>query len=304
MRKFLISALPSLLLLCACRDSKQNDIVPLTIKPDCRRIISLAPAITEMLFALELGDRVVGVSNFCHYPPQVLELPKIGGLLDPNLEAIARLQADCVIVYPNHGSVLEMLKRLKIPVLVAQGDNLPEIRNTMVLLGKTFHRQEKAQQLVREIDQRLDNLRQHLPPKHLTPSVLVVVWRERGQGTLKNLSVAGQDQYFSEMIAAAGGRLLPENQNLDYPNLGTEGILQLNPDLIIEIAPELNDKNSEILTRAKTDWNLLPALKAVKNQQIYLITDDFAAIPGPRCIQLAEKFAEILAPYIHLESKP
>lgn len=287
-----------LLLLCSCRDTTEKPGVSAKISCDNQRIISFAPAITETLFALGLGDKVIAVSNFCRYPPEVQALPKAGGFLDPNLEAIVRLKPDCVIAYANHTSVLEHLERLKIPALVASGDNLPEILQTICLLGETFNRQQQAEKMVADMTNRLRQLRSALPPEHPVPAVMVIVWRERGQGTLKNITVAGNDQFYSEMVAIAGGKILPDNSKLEYPTIGAEGILHLNPDLIIEIAPELREKSETMLEQTVHDWHLLPELKAVKKQQIFLITDDYAAIPGPRSILLAEKIAAILAPFV------
>ena len=294
--KYLLLCL--VLLLCSCKEATEKPDTSAKISCDSQRIISFAPAITEILFALGLGDRVIGVSNFCHYPPEVQSLPKAGGLLDPNLEAIVRLRPDCVIVYANHTSVLDLLDRLKIPALVASGDDLPEILQTIGLLGATFNRQQQAEKMVTEMKNRLEQLRRALQPEHPLPSVMVIVWRERGQGTLKNITVAGNDQFYSEMVTIAGGKLLPDNPKLEYPTLGAEGILQLNPDLIIEIAPELQEKTEKLLEQTLNDWRLLPELTAVKKQNIFLITDDYAAIPGPRSILLAEKIAAILTPFV------
>ncbi len=298
MPKKLIFLCLLLLLLCSCKEAAQKQEIPAKISCDSQRIISFAPAITEILFALGLGDRVVGVSNFCRYPPEVQYLPKAGGLLDPNLEAIVRLRPDCVIVYANHKSVLDLLERMKIPALVASGDTLPEILLTIRLLGKTFNRQQQADKLATDMENRLEQLRKALPAGHPIPTVMVIVWRERGQGTLKNITVAGNDQYYSEMVTIAGGKLLPNKPQMEYPTLGAEGILQLNPDLIIEIAPELDAKSIEQFEQTRKDWSLLPELTAVKKQQIFLITDDYAAIPGPRSILLAEKIAATLAPFV------
>lgn len=286
------------MLLNSCKEATKTPATTTTIPSDSQRIISFAPALTEILFALGLGDRVIAVSNFCRYPPEVQSLPKAGGLLDPNLEAIIRLRPDCVIVYANHTSVLELLERLKIPALVASGDTFPEIFQTITLLGETFNRQQLAEQIVTDMQNRLEQLRQALPPEHPMPSVMVIVWRERGQGTLKNITVAGNDQFYSKMVTLAGGKLLPEKQKLEYPTLGAEGILQLNPDLIIEIATELQEKPETMLEQTLNDWRLLPELTAVKKQNIFLITDDYAAIPGPRSILLAEKIAATLVPFV------
>ncbi len=290
--------LAALSLLCSCKDAAKKPDTPAKISCNSQRIISFAPAITEILFALGLDDRVIGVSNFCRYPPEVQSLPKVGGLMDPNLEAIVRLRPDCVIVYANHSSVLDLLARLKIPALLARGDNLPEILQTIQLLGETFNRQKQAEIMVVDMKNRLQKLRQALPPEHPVPTVMLIVWRERGQGTLKNITVAGNDQYYREMVTIAGGKLLPENTKLEYPTIGAEGILQLNPQLIIEIAPELEGKSDKFLAQTRNDWQLLPELKAVHNQHIFLITDDYAAIPGPRSTLLAEKIAATLAPFV------
>ena len=291
-----------LLLLCACKEDTQRRKDAVKVASDSQRIISFAPALTEILFALGLGDRVIAVSSFCRYPPEVQKLPKAGGFLDPNLEAVVRLKPDCVVVYNNHNSVLDLLKRLKVPALIASGDNLAEIQETIGLLGDTFKRQQQAAILIGDMQDRLQKIRLSLPSgQRRTPSVMLVVWRERGQGTLKNITVAGNDQYYSEMIANAGGVLLPGQTKLEYPTMGLEGIMQLNPELIIEIAPELEDKPEKLRQQTKDDWRRLPELKAVQEQNIFIISDDYAAIPGPRCILLAEKIAALLTPFVSVE---
>lgn len=264
-----------------------------TAKP--ARIISLAPAHTELLYALGLGEQVLAVSNYCQYPPAVKSLPKVGALLDPNLEAILRLQPDYVLLYAKQAALAEQLRRLGLRPLLMPGNKLADIYESIELLGQSFEQQEQAQSLLTNMRERFARLQYSRPVNISSPSVLLVVWRERGLGTLKNISVAGNDGFYSEMLQAIGAKLLPADMKLEYPSLGPESILLLNPDIIIEIAPELAAKEPAALQNAKDDWRRLPELKAYQNKNIYILTDDFMALPSARCIMAAEKLAETIA---------
>ena len=259
------------------------------------RIIAMAPALTELLYALGLGKQVVGVCNFSQYPPEVRGLPKVGALLDPNLEAILRLQPDYVIIYTQQTTLSEQLQHLGLKPLAMPGNKLADVYRSIEILGQSFGVQEQAQTLLTDMRERFKQLQRFSPDISPRLRVMLVVWRDRGLGTLKNICVAGNDGFYSEMIQAIGAELLPVNMKLAYPSLGPESILQLNPDLIIEIAPELAAKGQKALQAAHDDWQVLPELKAVQNGQVYILTDDFMALPGPRCILAGEKLAETIA---------
>ena len=262
-----------------------------------RRIVSFAPSLTEMLFALGLGERVVGVSEYCVYPQEVKALPKVGGFLNPNVEMVVRLRADCVVLFANHDKVVKQLAQLGIPTLVVRGDTLSEIMATFAVLGREFECEERSDAILADIDARMTRIRTRCaerPPLR----VLTVIWRERGVGTLRGLQAAANDGYYSELLRLAGATALPQGTASKYPSLSVEGILELNPDVVFELVNDITVTSAADLAQVRADWQVLPELAAVKNDRLYIITDDYATIPGPRFILLAEKLARHLHPDI------
>lgn len=256
---------------------------------DNTRIISFAPSITETLFALGLGPKVVGVSNYCEYPPEAAALPRVGGLLDPNTEMAARLKPTCVIVHSCGTDIAGFMSKLNIPVLTVNGTTLQDIMGSFSAIGTPLGKQREAEKLTALIQERLDKIK---PVQGKTiPKILLVIWRDAGSGSIRELQVAANDGYFSEIIKLAGGQIVPADTTVKFPSLNPESVLQLNPDFIIELLPEQKDGG----TAAVNDWrNSLPSLPALRNNRIHVITDDYAVIPGPRFILLAEKLAQII----------
>lgn len=264
------------------------------------RIVSFAPSLTEMLFALGLGDRVVGVSEYCLYPPEASVLPKVGGFLNPNVEMVLRLRADCVVLFANHDKVVTQLAQLGVPSLVVRGDTLGDILATMSELGGAFGCAERASALRGDIEARMERIRTRCagrPPQR----VLTVIWRERGVGTLRGLQASANDGYYSALLALAGAVPVPQGTASKFPSLSAEGILELNPECIFELVNGVTVSSEDDLAQVRADWLVLPELSAVKNDRVYIITDDYATIPGPRFILLAETFARYLHPDIDWE---
>lgn len=262
-----------------------------------QRIVSFAPSLTETLYALGLGERVVGVSQYCVYPPEVKALPKVGGFLNPNVEMVVRLRADCVVLFANHDKVIKQLAQLGVPTLVVSGTTLEEVLATFATLGREFDCQERSDAMLADIHARMERIRTRCagrPPLR----VLTVIWRERGVGTLRGLQAASSDGYYSELLRLAGATALPQNTASKYPSLSVEGILELNPEVVFELVNDITVTSAADLAQVRADWQVLPDLAAVKNDRLYIITDDYATVPGPRFILLAEKLARYLHPDI------
>lgn len=262
-----------------------------------QRIVSFAPSLTEMLFALDLGDRIIAVDRYSNYPAAAQLLPRIGGYLDPNLEALLQMQPDAVVLFKNHQEVITLLQRFKIPVVACRCQNVQDIFDSMTLLGQTFGRESQATALRTDLEQRWqalcasgrDRLKRRAPIR-----VLLVIWRERGTGQLRNIDVSGQDGYFSAMIEAAGGVIVPADTRTAYPRLSQESLLELDPQVILELAPELAQADATKRQQALDDWHVLAETEAVREKRLHLITEDYASIPGPRFILLAEQIVALL----------
>ncbi|MFA5203307.1 MAG: helical backbone metal receptor [Lentisphaeria bacterium] len=263
--------------------------------PDCRRIISCAPSITETLFALGAGRRVVGVSRFCAYPPEVRTLPKIGGYLDPNYEMILRLQPDLVLSLRENSSLTEFLTRNHIRHEVMDNDSVAAIAAATERLGTLCGATKPAAALAGGL-RREFAAGQRPGAAESAPRVLFCIGRDSpGSGGITRAYLAGPRTIYQEVITAAGGRnVLEAAAGAAYPMVSGESILRLNPDLIIEIQAT---STPEMAARSAADWQSLPGVAAVKNGRVHLISADYAAIPGPRLgLLLADVRRLIAAP--------
>jgi len=261
-----------------------------------QRIISLSPSTTETLFALGLGDRVAGVTRFCNFPPAAKAKPQVGGYFDPNYEAIVALQPDLVLLLPEQAKAKQFLDELEIENRTVNNKTIADILATIQTIGEIGAVQPAAKALIRDIETRIEKIRQttqNLP----RPTVLISIGRSLGTGALQEVYVAGQPTFFNELIRAAGGKNAYVDDKLEYPLLSAEGILQLNPDIILDLVADLPARHlSEAEVAA--EWNVLSQLDAVRQRQIFVLSQDYIVIPGPRFILLLEDFARLLHPEV------
>ncbi len=260
-----------------------------------RRIVSLSPSITECLFALGLGDRVVGVTNYCDYPPEALTRSKVGGYYDLNLEAIMALRPDLVVCMPEHADHLSDLERLDLSHLTVDHRKVATILESLTTLGRVCGEPERAKVLVQDIRQRMTNVQKRVLDGR-RPSVLVCVGRNMGSATIDEVYVAGNGGFYDEIISLAGGMNAYRGQGaLAFPVITGEGLLRLKPEIIIDMVADLPESG---LTEAdvRKQWDSLPDMPAVKHGRVFLFTDDFVVVPGPRFIQILEKMAAVIHP--------
>ena len=261
-----------------------------------QRIVSLSPSTTEIIYALGLQNRLVGVTDFCKYPSEAQKKPHVGGFLDPNFEAIASLNPDMVFILPEQQNVQNFLKELNIPFQIINNKTVNDILNSIKIIGKVCHVEQKAHQLADSLSSKIKTIRELTG--HLSqPKVLISVGRTVGNGNLADIYAAGENTYYSELIRAAGGQNVLTNKSIAYPLLSAEGVIELNPDIIIDIIYGTGD-NSLSENAARRDWQQLPQVNAVKNDRIFVINDSYAVIPGPRFVQLLDTLAKIIHPQI------
>lgn len=262
---------------------------------DCRRIVSMAPSITETLYALGLGDHVAGVSRFCEYPPEVSEKPRVGGYFDPNLEAILLLKPDLVILLEEQVESVPAMMRLNLETLVVNHKTIDGIIESFRTIGRVCGRGLEGRRMVQQIGERLDSIRNKTKDAP-RPSVLLVMDRTFQSGKLNDIYVAAADEYFDTIIDAAGGRNVCRIESVRNPVVSSEGIIWLNPDVIVDLvwpgALQQFDREQII-----ADWSVLPQVKAVKDDRILVYDKSFACVPGPRFI----KFLDVLARELHPE---
>lgn len=261
-----------------------------------QRIISLSPNITEILFALGLGDKIVGVTRFCNYPPEAKQKFPVGGYLDPNYEAILSLKPDVVIILSNFHQVSNFLSELGINYLTVNNETVSDIMSSIAYLGKTFGAEKQAGHMLADIRSTMQRIERGIKNSKRA-KVLVVIERSMGAGVIEDVYIAGKNTFYDELIQIAGGINAFEDEKIAYPVLSAEGLIHLNPDFIIDLVPQLEQIGQNAANLLK-DWEILDQLDAVKNRHVHILSEDYAVIPGPRFILFLEYLARTIHPEI------
>ncbi len=260
----------------------------------CARLVSMAPSITEVLFALGLGERVAGVTQFCRYPPEALEKRKVGAYFDPNYEAILALAPDLVVLLAEQEDQRAFLEGLGLEVLSVNHKNLRGIVESLGAVGEACGAEVPAARIRAEIERRIARTRAKTEGLD-RPRVMVTVGRNLGSESNGDIYVSGRDGFYDEMIELAGGRNIFRGETLEFPAVSGEAILRLDPEVIIEMIP---NPGGAAVSREQLIgiWKNLPEVSAVKNDRVYLFSEDYAVIPGPRFVKVLEKMARMIHP--------
>jgi iron complex transport system substrate-binding protein len=251
-----------------------------------RRIVSLAPSLTETVFALGLGDRVVGVDDFSVWPPAVAALPRLGGLFNPNLERTVTLHPDLALVVPSEAEVAAKLGRLGIPSLVVPGETLADVERSFTAIARRCGLPAAGERLAAR-------WRAELAPQHLPGSLKVLLSIERDPGRLSGVVVAGPHTFFDELLRRLGAVNAFADAPARYPQVGLEEVLARAPDAILELRNDsLGAARTQELLR---DWQRLASVPAVRNGRVIVIAGDFVTLPGPRLPVLYRQMRTALA---------
>jgi iron complex transport system substrate-binding protein len=275
-----------------------NEAAPVASGATPQRIVSTAPNLTEILFALGVGDRVVGVTPYCNHPPEARDLPKIGGLLDPNFEALVALEPDLIVLLRSAEHHRPALERLGLRTLVVPHRNLEGMLQAIEMLGTAVGREEEARRTVADFRGRLERVAERVAGRG-RPRVLLVIERDYSAGLASVTVAAANASYdlYDRVIEIAGGKNACPQSATPFPPVSTEGLLWMNPEVIVELVPPAAERSLDV-EAIRRQWQELPELEAVKNVRVHVIDDDFAMIPGPRFVRLVEKLAELLHPEV------
>jgi len=254
------------------------------------RVISLIPATTEMLFAMGAGDKLVAAGSYDRYPPEVERLPRVGALLDPNIERILTLKPDLVVLYGTQTELKNRLDRANIPYYTYVHKGLPDISETIRSLGRRVGVAHPADALASSIEARLLKIRSDVAilPR---PKTLLVFGRERG--SLRNIDASGGVGFLHDMLEAAGGADALSDVKRQSVMMTTEMVLARAPEVILELRyapPDAGDAED------MRQWNTLAAVPAVKNKRIYQLRGEEYVVPGPRVVMAVEQMARTLHP--------
>lgn len=261
-----------------------------------RRVISLSPAMTEMLFALGVGDRVVGVTDFCAYPPEAAQRPRCGGFLNPNLEAIADLEPDLLVLQGLHDTVRDWCAANGRAYVAFELDSLADLRAALRGLGTALGESAAAEALIARLEGELLAVRRAVDSR---PAVPVFVCTGRAEGPPDVLNTCGGGSFLSELATIAGGRNVFGELPELYPQPSLEALSERSPAAILDLRPgqELDD---DARRRIVGEWSALATLPAVRDGRVVVLTETHVLLPGPRAGATARVFARALHPDLNL----
>jgi iron complex transport system substrate-binding protein len=278
----------TLLLGAPARPSAQPG--PATVAP--QRIVSLVPATTEMLYTIGAGRRIVGVGNYDRYPPEVEKLPRLGGLLDPNIEQLIALRPDLVIVYDTQVDLKRQLQRANIPMWGYSLKGLADVTATLRALSARTGMTAAGNASATRLEAQLHDVSARVAGR-VRPRTLLVFGRE--PGTLRGLNASGGFGFLHDLVELAGGTDVLTDVKQAAVAMSSEMVLARAPDVIIELHYGEPWPAARIETERRV-WSALPSVPAVRNGRVTLLTGDEFVVPGPRVTVAAERLAQTLHP--------
>ena len=286
--EWFIVRLGLLLVFCLAASCGRNQPDAADAGSQKQRIISLAPSLTETLFALGLGDCIVADTIYCETPEEAKALPKVGAWNDVNIEQVLSFQPTCVCLPATHPCRAKF-EQMNIPLCAVDGRSLDNIIDGIELLGERFDRKERAHELATDMRGRLHALKKAYEGRRRL-KVMVVVGRARGAGRVKDLTVVGDDAYFRPLLSIVGCDVQPAGNGIPYPAMSIEGVMSVSPEAVIEIAADCAADDGKA---AMEDWNAsFP--KLVERGAVFIFTDNYATVPGLRSVLFVEQLAQRL----------
>jgi iron complex transport system substrate-binding protein len=253
-----------------------------------KRIIPLAPNLTEILYALGLGDRVVGVTNHCDFPPEASLKPKVGSYINLNVEEIISLSPDLVIgtVDGNERIILDLLEQAKVKVFFVNPRTVRQVIDTIVTLGRLCGAPEHAQALSRKLTKRMNYVVERTRSRK-KPLVFLQI-------QIQPIMTVNKNTVHDDLIRLAGGRNMAAEDPVTYPRISMEEVIQRRPEVILISSMERGGR----FEKARQDWMKWTSIPAVQNKRVYLIDSDLIDRASPRLID----GLEIMARDIHPEA--
>ncbi len=254
-----------------------------------QRIVSIVPSVTEMLFAMGAGPRVIGVGTFDRYPPEALTRTKVGGLIDPDIERIISLKPDLVVVYGTQSDLRTQMARAGIPIFLYQHAGLSDITSTIRELGARIGNVKESSDLASQIESDIADVKRRVAGRP-RPRTLLVFGRDAE--TLRGIYASGGIGFLHDMLEAAGGSNVFADVQRQSIQTTSELAVTRAPDVIIEIGVDTASATGRNLSA----WDTLPSIPAVRTKRIYQLRGDGMMNPGPRISTSVRRLAEVLHP--------
>lgn len=257
-----------------------------------KRVVSINPAATEIIFELGCEDKLVAVSDFSDYPPETKDVEQVGGVLNPNFERISMLKPDLIIIQGECENITKFCGHKNIEYMNINLRTIDEIYRGITELGETLGCPEAAEKLNVKIKNELRSIKKKLSSEEKKK---VFFSLNRIPGSLASITTVGPNTFLSELINITGGINIFDDLKQDYPVISKETLLKRQPDIIIEPYFHSTSKDSQFQD-ALRDWSKLGKLNAVKNKNLNIIDGDLVLKPGPRVGLAALEMAKIIHP--------
>lgn len=248
------------------------------------RIVTLVPSVTETLFALGVGDEVVGVSSYDDYPPQVRELPKVGSFLTPNLEAIAALRPTLVIGrgISSNQRELRAMRAMGYEVLTLEDDSLAQIEQSIRTIGARLGRSQQASAAIASIEANVTDVRAHVGPFPESRTLMLVGHQP--------IVAVGPGTFLDDLLKIARADNIADAAAQQWPQLSMEFIVAMRPEVIID-----GQMGSDAVTPGQF-WQAYSTIPAVRNRRVVGYPEDPTLHPGPRVGATLEMIAKLVHP--------
>ena len=257
------------------------------------RILPLAPNITEILYFIGLGDRVVGVTNYSYYPPEAFKKPKIGSYNNLNVEKIISLSPDIVIGTKdgNMPGTIDLLDQAGIQSFIVNPRKVADVIDTIEIIGNVCGVQEKAGELSKDLRERLKIITGNVRDRK-KPVVFLQI-------NINPIMTVNRNTFHHDLITLAGGINMTGDEPMTYPRISIEELINRKPDIIIISSMERGGR----FEKARLEWLQWKSIPAVQNNRVYLIDSDLIDRPSPRIIEGLEKMAEIIHPEVEWDKR-
>jgi iron complex transport system substrate-binding protein len=251
-----------------------------------QRVVTLAPSVNEIVYALGEGKSVVANTKFCDYPLESQKVKKIGGYASISLEKILKAKPTVVISQDYDNALLNNLKALNVKTLVYKTNTISDIKRTILSIGKNFDKTQKAVQIVDDIDFSLRSL------SNITKDKKILIVISPRKDLSNQIYVTGNFLYFEDIIKASNNKNAYNSKSSMQPVINAEKVIAMNPDVIILLGAFFEGKPKE-LEEVKNAWRAMP-INASKYDNIYAIDKEYAGIPSHRVVNFIEDFKKIL----------
>ena len=257
-----------------------------------KRIVSLVPNVTEILYAIGAGPQVAAVSSYDEEPPAVRALPKVGALLDPDTERILTLRPDLVITYGSQVDLQSQLTRASIPFFNYRHGDLAHIMATMRELGARTGHIAEAERAASALEARIAAVRARVKDRPRPRTLLVF---DRQSGTLQNIYASAGRGFLHDMLDTAGGDDVLANIDKESAQASIENILTRAPDVILELR-STDSLSPAAMQKEVASWSPLASVPAVKNHRVIILVGKELTVPGPRVAGVIERMEKALHP--------